>query len=121
MIMGAFLTRLFDREGWNRAPAVMARTYVSDYTRFMEQFIDAHPEVLEDQRKGWRIYWEKRVDLAAQENAEKDTVPDDGYGFYYLAWNSRKQPPAPDGGGASVGGADLQVQGGGRPLDAEAS
>jgi len=98
MIMGAFLTRLFERQGWSRATAVMDRTYVSDYTRFMEQFIDAHPEILVDQNKGWRIYWEKRVDLAAQEKAEKDTIPDDGYGFRYLAWNSRKEPAAPDGG-----------------------
>jgi hypothetical protein len=38
MIMGAVLTGLFHRQGWRRAPAVMDRTYVSDYTRFMEQW-----------------------------------------------------------------------------------
>ena len=96
--MSNFLHRLLHREGRRRAPGVMDRTYVSEYTRFMDQFIHGHPDVLEDQRKGWLIYWEKRVDLAAQKKAETDTVPSDGYGFYYSAWASKNHPPSPDKG-----------------------
>lgn len=62
------------------------RAYVSEFTRFIDHFLEEHPEVVEDQKVGRRIYWEKQVDLPAQEAAGKDTVPDDGYGFYHSAW-----------------------------------
>lgn len=65
-------------------------TYVSEFENFMNRFLDRHPEVVEDQRSGRLIYWDHKVDLAALEKAERDSVPDDGYGFHYLAWLKRR-------------------------------
>lgn len=59
------------------------REYVSDFTTFMERFMQEHPEVEVDQRRGRALYWDKRVDLQALEKEKQDTVPAEGY--YYFA------------------------------------
>lgn len=59
----------------------MDRTYVSDFTRFMDRFLAEHPEVVADQQRGWRIYWDKTVDLAALREAEEDQLPFDAYEY----------------------------------------
>lgn len=56
--------------------------YVSEFTRFMDTFLDEHPEVVENQRKGWYIFWDTNVDFEALEKAKKDRVPTPG-GYYY--------------------------------------
>lgn len=76
----------------------MDRHYVSEFTAFINRYLEEHPEVEKDQHRGWRIWWDKQLDLKALEDAEKDNVPDDGYGYYASAWH--KHPP-PDGGGES--------------------
>lgn len=70
----------------DETPGEMDRVYVSEFTRFMEHFLEEHPEVRRDQKKGLLIYWEKKVDLTALEKAAKDSVSDDGYGFYASAF-----------------------------------
>ncbi|MDE2585407.1 MAG: DUF3460 family protein [Betaproteobacteria bacterium] len=60
----------------------MDRRYVSEFTRFMSQYLADHPEALEEQRRGWDIYWDHHVDFSAQEKAREDAVPDDTYGFH---------------------------------------
>jgi hypothetical protein len=37
------------------------KAYVSEYARFMDGYLRAHPEVRRDQVLGWRIWWEKPV------------------------------------------------------------
>ncbi|HEX6734313.1 MAG TPA: DUF3460 family protein [Azonexus sp.] len=64
----------------------MDRAYVSEFTRFIDDFLHEHPEAVRDRKTGFRIYWDKRVDLAAEEKARQDSVPDDGYGFHGPAW-----------------------------------
>lgn len=56
--------------------------YVSEFTDFMNEFLKNHPEEITEQRKGWNIYWNKKVDFEAQEEAEKDSVPVDGYYYF---------------------------------------
>lgn len=63
------------------------KAYVSEFEKFINHFLEEHPEVLEDQRTGRAIYWDRKVDLTAQDKAEKDMVPDDHYGFDYSAWH----------------------------------
>lgn len=63
----------------------MSQAYVSEFTQFMQQYLAEHPEVVEDQRYGRQIYWDRQVDFAAQENASRDSVPADGHGGYGLA------------------------------------
>jgi hypothetical protein len=55
--------------------------YVSEFTQFIDQFIEQHPEVSENRRRGWYIFWDKRVDLDELERAKKDNVRQNPY--YY--------------------------------------
>ncbi len=48
--------------------------YVSEFSNFLTDFLDRHPHVREDQRLGWRIFWERGVDLAEQERQQRDRV-----------------------------------------------
>lgn len=68
----------------------MDRGYVSEFTHFIDDYLKDHPEVVRDQKTGYRIYWDKQLDLVAEEKAREDTVPDDGYGFYNSAWRRPK-------------------------------
>lgn len=81
------MNRLFAR--WRRRDATasqMDRAYVSEFTHFIDDFLRDHPETVGDQKTGYRIYWDKQIDLTAEAKARTDTVPDDGYGFYSSAW-----------------------------------
>lgn len=68
--------------------------YVSEFEDFMSRFLDEHPEVREDQRAGRLLHWDRKVDLAAWEKAGRDSVPEDGYGFRYVAWPRSGLKPA---------------------------
>ncbi|NWG87130.1 MAG: DUF3460 family protein [Hydrogenophilaceae bacterium] len=35
----------------------MDRAYVSEFTLFMNKYLKEHPEVVKDQQRGWKIYW----------------------------------------------------------------
>jgi len=59
----------------------MDRIYVSEFTQFIDRYLAEHPEVVEDQRRGWEIYWDRNVDQAALKEAEEDSVPFDAYEF----------------------------------------
>lgn len=67
--------------------------YVSEFTDFMNHFLEEHPKTLADQHTGWYLYWDKKVDLEALDKAERDSVPDDRYGFDYSAWHKAAGTP----------------------------
>jgi len=71
----------------------MNRGYISEFTTFINSYLEAHPEVVSDQWQGREIYWDRYVDFAAQEKARKDRVADDAYGFYGENWQA-KSPDA---------------------------
>lgn len=58
--------------------------YVSEFTRFMDEFMASHPEQQREQRKGWRIYWDQNVDLHALEEEREDSVPTPAYYYFDL-------------------------------------
>lgn len=70
----------------------MKNCYVSEFTLFMNQYLAEHPQVVEDQERGWNIYWNRKVDQAALEKARQDSVPDDGYGFHPAYWYVKPPP-----------------------------
>jgi hypothetical protein len=47
----------------------------------MNGFLEKHPEVVEERRKGWYLYWDHHVDLDELEE-KHDTVPIFGYPYY---------------------------------------
>lgn len=86
VVMSEFFSKLFHRRQGHRASEKINRAYVSDFTGFIDHYLAEHPEVLKEQHDGRLLYWDKKVDLAAQAKAEQDSAPDDGYGFYASAW-----------------------------------
>ena len=60
--MRAFLERVFD---FVAGPSGYRETYVSDSTRFIQEFLKDHPEEIESQKKGRAIWWDKRPDERA--------------------------------------------------------
>lgn len=49
--------------------------YVSEFTYFMQDFVQMHPEVIADQRRGWNIHWDHQVDFDELERAGHDSLP----------------------------------------------
>jgi hypothetical protein len=64
--------------------------YESEFAVFINAYLSGHPEILDDQRRGREIYWDKRADLKAEAEADADSVPAEQY--YYYGWRdaSRK-------------------------------
>ncbi len=89
--MADFFARIWRGKSEAGAHEKMDRAYVSEFTCFIGHFIEDHPEVVRDQWTGREIYWDKEVDFSAQEQAVKDSVPEDGYGFLYSAWVGDKK------------------------------
>jgi hypothetical protein len=67
----------------------MDRNYVSEFTLFMNQYLEQHPEVVMDQQRRWNLNWYPEVDLAALREAEEDRATDDAYGFGWLTWRAK--------------------------------
>ncbi len=84
--MSNFLDRLFRIKHEQDAPGKIERAYVSETTKFLNQFLDEHPEIVEDQRTGRALLWDRKVDIAAQELAAKEREPDNAYGYSHAEW-----------------------------------
>lgn len=63
------------------------REYVSEFTHFINHYLEEHPEVVADQQRGRSIYWDKHVDLEEQHRAETDAVPVDSYYYFGNPWD----------------------------------
>ncbi|HEX8963665.1 MAG TPA: DUF3460 family protein [Rhodocyclaceae bacterium] len=57
-------------------------TYVSEFAKFMKEYLDNHPEVVADQYVGRGIWWDKPADFEMMEEAARDSVPVDGYYYF---------------------------------------
>ena len=55
--------------------------YVSDFTRFIDGYLQAHPEVRESQRRGWRIWWERPASMHELALVHADSVPEPPYHY----------------------------------------
>jgi len=56
--------------------------YVSEYEQFLDGYMAEHPAVVEDQRRGWKIWWDRIVDLDAQKRQARDSVPPKPYYYF---------------------------------------
>lgn len=49
--------------------------YVSEFEQFMQANLRQHPQVAQDQQRGWYIWWDHQVDLDALDRQRRDSVP----------------------------------------------
>ena len=55
--------------------------YVSEFDQFLDTFLARHPDVGQDQRRGWYIWWDQQVDLKEWERQRQDAVPAKSYQY----------------------------------------
>ena len=55
--------------------------YVSEFDQFLQAYLHQHPEVEEDQMRGWYIWWDHRLDLDEMEKQKKTEVPAKPYQY----------------------------------------
>lgn len=55
--------------------------YLSDFENYMEAFLKKHPDVIEDQERGWYIWWDHRLDLVELEKELESEVPQKPYPY----------------------------------------
>ena len=51
------------------------KAYVSEFDQFMGDFLARHPEVEEDRKRGWNIWWDHRVDLDELDKQRENELP----------------------------------------------
>ncbi len=87
--MNAFLQRALDfiagRSGYRE-------TYVSEATRFMQEYLRSHPEEIDSQAKGRAIWWDKTPEDRAPAPSMRHAPKAGG--------NEHTFVPVPEGGGA---------------------
>jgi len=76
------------RPGPKRPP--MDRHYVSEFTAFMNAYLEEHPEVVADQARGRAIYWDRKVNFEELKKEAEDSAPAESYVYFPLF---RGQPP----------------------------
>jgi hypothetical protein len=57
----------------------MAKYYESDITRFIRQLLTDKPQIVEEQKKGRALWWDKKLDLDMLKRAEQARVPQEPY------------------------------------------
>jgi len=67
----------------------MAKGYVSDFSKFMNQYLEEHPEVVEEKKRGWASFWLLKTEIRSPEKSKDDVAPDDSYGYSWSAWRAK--------------------------------
>jgi len=57
----------------------MPRSYVSDFTKFINDMKARNPEIEEGQIRGRSILWDKHIDREALQRFRESGVPQQGY------------------------------------------
>jgi hypothetical protein len=58
------------------------KTYESDLTRFIRDFLHKHPEVVEKQKEARATWWDRPQDLSERQRFEEGRVPKKPYEYY---------------------------------------
>ncbi|HWA13031.1 MAG TPA: DUF3460 family protein [Burkholderiales bacterium] len=60
------------------------KTYESEITKFIRDFLDKHPEVVEKQKKARATWWDRPQSLEERRALEQAQVPKKAYEYYNL-------------------------------------
>jgi hypothetical protein len=55
--------------------------YESEHTKFMREWMEAHPEEREEQRKGRALWWDKPQELATQKAQRESEIAQKAYPY----------------------------------------
>ena len=58
------------------------RNYESETTRFIREFLERNPQVVEKQKRNRATWWDRPQDLAEQDKLDEANVPQKGYVYY---------------------------------------
>lgn len=60
-----------------------ARHYVSEHTQFIREVLEKKPQLVEDQKKGRAIWWDKTPrELAHRSEMDEGRVPQSSYVYF---------------------------------------
>jgi hypothetical protein len=59
----------------------MAKYYESDVTRMIRELLEQQPHIVEEQRKGRSLWWDKKLDLDQIRRTEESEVPPSPYAY----------------------------------------
>ena len=62
----------------------MAKYFESDITRMLRDLLQEKPHILEEQRKGRGLWWDKPVDLDMQRRVAQARLPASPYAYQKL-------------------------------------
>lgn len=60
------------------------KAYESEITKFIRDFLDKHPEVVEKQKKARATWWDRPQKLAERQALEEARAPKKSYEYYNL-------------------------------------
>jgi hypothetical protein len=58
--------------------------YESDTTKFIREFLERNPEVVEKQQAARRTWWDRPQDFVRNQEREGVEVPQRGYAYYSI-------------------------------------
>ncbi len=58
------------------------RNYESETTKFIRDFLEQHPQVVEKQKRNRATWWDRPQDLDERKRLEEAKVPQRGYVYY---------------------------------------
>ena len=70
--------------------------YESEFTRFIREFKQKNPNVVELQRKNRATWWDKPQDLETWRERSQATVPQPAYVYFPLPAARDEESPPPD-------------------------
>jgi len=60
-------------------PSVMAQPYESDITRMIRELLRDKPHIVQDQKKGRALWWDKKPDLEHLKRARESDIKQQAY------------------------------------------
>lgn len=69
----------------------MSKGYVSEFSIFMNQYLDENPQLTEERQRGWREFWMPNISLDTPNDLQKEPVFNDSYGFSSSVWQTKQQ------------------------------
>jgi hypothetical protein len=67
--------------------------YESEITRFLKEFVGKNPQVIEQQKKNRRTWWDRPQDLETWKERREAAVPQPAYVYFPLPKRGKEEDP----------------------------